>query len=150
PLDAAHSHAYNPLVSIRQDADFLWEDARFLADMMIVPSGASDPFWENTSRDILTAAIAYVCDQNAPAERPMSKVMDIVYGIGWDDMLLALKANVAVQAMRQTGHSLAVMEKKTRDSALKTAQSSLSAWQGERLARVTRTSDWNPSELRAS
>lgn len=148
PLDPANSHSYNPLVFIRQDPEYLWEDSRFLADMMIVPSGASDPFFDNASRDVLTAAIAFVSSRNAPEQRPVSKVMDLIYGIGWDDMIAALKTNLSVSAMRQTGHSLGEMERKTRDSVLKTAQSSLSAWQGERLNRVTQKSDWSPLDLR--
>jgi type IV secretion system protein VirD4 len=148
PLDPNNSNSYNPLTFIRQDGDYIWEDSRFLADMMIVPSGAPDPFWENMARDVLTAAIAYVSFNNEPSDRPMSKVLDIIYGIGWDEMIIALKTNVFVGAMRQTGHALGEMEKKQRDSVLKTAQSSLSAWQGERIAKVTKKSDWNPLDLR--
>ena len=47
PLDPANSHCYNPLVFVRADPEYLWEDSRFLADMMLVPSGAADPFWES-------------------------------------------------------------------------------------------------------
>lgn len=50
--------------------------------------------------------------------------------------------------MRQMGQALTDMERKTRDGVLKSAQSSLSAWQGERLAKVTRKSDWSPMDLR--
>ena len=148
PLDPNNSHSYNPLVFVRKDADYIWEDSRFLADMMIVPSGASDPFWENMARDVLTAAITYVSFNNEPEDRPMSKVLDIIYGIGWDEMITSLKTNVFVSAMRQTGHALGEMERKQRDSILKTAQSSLSAWQGERIAKVTKKSDWSPLDLR--
>jgi len=148
PLDPANSNSYNPLTFIRQDGDYIWEDSRFLADMMIVPSGSSDPFWENMARDVLTSAIAYVSFNNEPVDRPMSKVLDLIYGIGWDEMIIALKTNIFVTAMRQTGHALGEMEKKQRDSVLKTAQSSLSAWQGERIAKVTKKSDWNPLDLR--
>lgn len=148
PLDPNNSNSYNPLTFIRQDGDYIWEDSRFLADMMIVPSGASDPFWENMARDVLTSAIAHVSFNNEPNDRPMSKVLDLIYGIGWDEMIIALKTNVFVAAMRQTGHALGEMEKKQRDSVLKTAQSSLSAWQGERIAKVTKKSDWNPLDLR--
>ena len=148
PLDPNNSNSYNPLVFIRQDGDYIWEDSRFLADMMIVPSGASDPFWENMARDVLTAAVAYVSFNNEPVDRPMSKVLDLIYGLGWDEMIIALKTNIFVAAMRQTGHALGEMEKKQRDSVLKTAQSSLSAWQGERIAKVTKKSDWNPLDLR--
>lgn len=148
PLDPYNSSSYNPLVFIRQDGDYIWEDSRFLADMMIVPSNASDPFWENMARDVLTAAIAYISFNNEPDERPMSKVLDVIYGIGWDEMIISLKSNMFVSAMRQTGHALGEMERKQRDSVLKTAQSSLSAWQGERIGKVTKKSDWSPLDLR--
>lgn len=148
PLDPANSNCYNPLSFIRKESDYIWEDSRFLADMMIVPSGSTDPFWENMARDVLSAAIAHVCFNNEPEERPMSKVLDLIYGIGWDDMISSLKFNLSVSAMRQTGHALGEMDKKQRDSVLKTAQSSLSAWQGERISRVTRKSDWSPMDLR--
>jgi type IV secretion system protein VirD4 len=148
PLDPANSNRYNPLVYVRQDPEYIWEDSRFLADMLIVPTGGNDPFWENSARDVLTAAIAYLCLYNKPEDRPMSRILDILYGIGWDEMVMALKTNVLVGAMRQSGHSLADMEKKTRDSVLKTAQSSMSAWQGERIKKTTARSDWDPRELR--
>lgn len=145
PLDPGSSHCYNPLVFIREDPDYIWEDSRFLADMMIVPSGASDPFWENMARDVLTAAIAYVCYNNAPELRP---IIDLLYGMEWDSMVMSLQTNLRVAAMRQTGHALSEMEKKTRDSVLKTAQSSMSAWQGERISKTTSKSDWSPLDLR--
>lgn len=148
PLDPSNSHSYNPLTFVRQDPDYLWEDARFLADMMIVPSGGSDPFWENTARDILTAAIAYVCLNNTPENRPMVKVLDLIYGIGLPEMIVDLKQSSQIDAMRQMGHSLFDMEVKTLDGALKSAQASLSAWQGERIKKTTSKCDWNPLSLR--
>lgn len=148
PLDPNNSNSYNPLTFVRDEPDYIWEDSRFLADMMIVPSGASDPFWENMARDVLTAAIAHVTFNNEPDDRAMSKVLDIIYGIGWDEMITSLKTNVLVSSMRRMGSALEEMEKKQRDSVLKTAQSSLSAWQGERIAKVTNKSDWNPLDLR--
>ncbi len=148
PLDPSNSNSYNPLAFVRDDPDYIWEDSRFLADMMIVPSGAQDPFWENMARDVLTAAIAYITYKNQPDERPMSKVLDLVYGIGWDEMIASLKTNLSVAAMRQTGYSLSNLDAKQRDSILKTAQSSLSAWQGERISKVTKKADWSPLDLR--
>lgn len=147
PLDPSSSNSYNPLTFVRDDPDYIWEDSRFLADMMIVPSGTQD-FWENMARDVLTAAIAYVTFNNEAGERAMSKVLDIIYGLGWNTMITSLKTNVLVSSMRRMGNALDEWEKKLRDSVLITAQSSLSAWQGERIARVTNKSDWNPLDLR--
>jgi type IV secretion system protein VirD4 len=150
PLDPAKSHCYNPLSFVRQETDFIWEDSRFIADMMIVPSGGTDPFWENKARDVLTAAIAYVCYSNTPDQRPMSRITDIIHGgKPWEEMVLGLQTAVDVRSMMQQGISLAAMNEKTRDSVLQTAQSSLSAWTGERNSRVTQRSDWSPLDLRS-
>jgi len=147
PLDPESSHGYNPLALVRADPDYLWEDARFLADMMIVPSGAKDPFWENRARDVLTAAIARVCVKEDIAKRSMADVLDILHGVGWDEFVTYLGARVDFRAMSRAGHSLAGMEPKTRDGVLQSALSSMSAWDGERIARATRKSDWSPHDL---
>jgi type IV secretion system protein VirD4 len=148
PLDPATSHGYNPLAEVRADPDYLWEDARFLADMMIVPSGAKDPFWENRARDVLTAAIARVCLEEDVAKRSMGDVLDVLHGVGWDEFVAYLEARIDFPSMTRAGHSLASMEPKTRDGVLQSALSSMSAWDGERIARATRKSDWSPLDLR--
>lgn len=149
PLDPEDSHKYNPLTFVRQEPDFIWEDSRLLAELMIVPSGAADPFWENEARTVLTSAIAYVCYANPPAERPMYAVLDVLFGgKPWDDMILGLKMAIDVRVMTQHATSLSSMNEKTLSSVLQTARSSLGAWTGERVARVTARSDWNPLDLR--
>ncbi len=148
PLDPATSHGFNPLTEVRADPDYLWEDARFLADMMIVPSGAKDPFWETRARDVLTAAIARVCLEEDVAKRSMGDVLDILHGVGWEKFVAYLEARVDFHSMTRAGHSLANMEPKTRDGVLQSALSSMSAWDGERIARATRKSDWSPLDLR--
>jgi type IV secretion system protein VirD4 len=148
PLDPATSHGYNPLALVRADPDYLWEDARFLANMMIVPSGANEPFWENRARDVLTAAIARVCLEEDIEKRSMADVLDILHGVGWDQFVAYLEARVDFRSMSRAGHSFAGMEPKTRDGVLQSALSSMSAWEGERIARATRKSDWSPLDLR--
>jgi type IV secretion system protein VirD4 len=150
PLDPEDSHKYNPLTFVRERPDFIWEDSRLLAEMMIVPSGSADPFWENEARTVLTAAIAYVCYSNPPTERPMHAVLDVLFGgQPWEDMILGLTMAVDVRVMTQHATSLAGMNEKTLTSVLQTARSSLGAWTGERVARVTARSDWNPMDLRS-
>jgi type IV secretion system protein VirD4 len=148
PLDPATSHGYNPLAEVRADPDYLWEDARFLSDMMIVPSGAKDPFWETRARDVLTAAIARVCLEEDIAKRSMADVLDVLHGIGWDKFVAYLEARIDFSSMTRAGHSLSSMEPKTRDGVLQSALSSMSAWEGERIARATKKSDWSPLDLR--
>jgi type IV secretion system protein VirD4 len=150
PLDPENSHKYNPLTFVRAEPDYIWEDSRLLAEMMIVPSGAADPFWENEARTVLTSAIAYVCYSNSPAERPMYAVLDVLFGgKPWDDMIRGLKLAVDVRVMTQHATSLSSMNEKTLSSVLQTARSSLGAWTGERVARATAHSDWSPLDLRS-
>lgn len=149
PLDPATSASWNPLTTVRPDPEYLWEDSRFLADMMMVPSGAKDPFWENRARDVLTAAIARVCLQPDPAKRSLGDVLDVFHGVGWDKFIMALQMAVDIRSMTRAGNSLKDMEPKTRDGVLQTGLSSLSAWDGDRVDRATRKSDWSPLDLRS-
>jgi type IV secretion system protein VirD4 len=148
PLDPSTSASWNPLATVRSDPENLWEDSRFLADMMMVPSGAKDPFWENRARDVLTAAIARTCLQPDPAKRSFGDVLDVFHGVGWDKFIMALQMAVDVRSMTRAGSSLKEMEPKTRDGVLQTGLSSLSAWDGDRIERATRKSDWSPLDLR--
>ena len=100
------------------------------ADMMIVPSGAKDPFWETRARDVLTAAIARICLEQDVAKRSMGAVLDILHGVGWDKFVAYLEARVDFPSMTRAGHSLSNMEPKTRDGVLQSALSSMSAWDG--------------------
>jgi type IV secretion system protein VirD4 len=138
PLEPEESHKYNPLTFVRREPDYIWEDARLLAEMMIVPAMSSDPFWENEARTVLTAAIAYVCYSNPPEERPMHAVLDVLFGgKPWEQMIVGLTMAVDVHVMTQHATGLSSMNEKTLSSVLQTARSSLSAWSGERVARAS-------------
>src|SRR6185503_8522418 len=106
PLDPSTSASWNPLTAVRSNPDYLWEDSRFLADMMLVPSGGKDPFWENRARDVLTAAIARVCLQADPANRSLGDVLDVFHGVGWDKFIMSLQLAVNIRSMTRAGSSL--------------------------------------------
>jgi type IV secretion system protein VirD4 len=151
PLDADNKHSYNPLLAVSDNDDHIWEDSRFLADMLIVPGGKTkDPFWESRARDVVTAAIANTVLHKPSAERTMGAVLDILHGIGWDNFLISLQATTQVPSMARAGKSLSEMEAKMKDSVLQTGLASLSAWEGARIARATEKSDWSPADLRSA
>lgn len=149
PLEPDASHCYNPLTFVRSHPDYIWEDAKLLAEMMIVPSNTSEAFWDNEARTVLTAAIAHICYSNPPENRPMHAVLDVVYGgEAWQNMLMGLRMAVDVRVMMQHATAFEDMNEKTLSSVLQTARSSLGAWAGERISRVTARSDWSPLDLR--
>jgi type IV secretion system protein VirD4 len=147
PLDPQRSARFNPLNGVRSESFYLWEDARFLADMMIVPK-AKEPFWEDKAKEILTLIIADVAFWNPPDDRAMSKVLSLVNRNGWNEFIDRSKKNPELQTIRDEGSNLASMDPKTLDGALQTAKASLAAWVGERINMVTRQSDWSPLDLR--
>lgn len=150
PLDPDHSHRFNPLCYIRNDPDYLWEDSKYLADLIVVRSDAKDPFWENRAQDLITAAIAVECLNTAPEQRDMATVVGYCYGRDWTDMLAKLELS-PVNAMRNAAEgwiNATGSSEKTLDSIRQQAQTFMSAWEGSRVERATKTSDWHPLELR--
>jgi hypothetical protein len=149
PFDTTDAtHAYNPLAFVRPDTDYLWQDARLVAEMMIAPSGAKEPFWENRARDVVQAAIADVCVAAQGQTPRMSGVLDILHGVGWKEFIARLKDRLDVAPMYRAGHSLDSMEAKVKDSVLQTAQTSVTAWESPQVVRATYTCDWKPEDLR--
>ena len=148
PMAPDTSHSYNPLDFVQSDPDYLWEDARFLADMMIVPNPyATNPEWQNTARDLVQAAIAYVCIGPDLTKRSVSRVVDIVHGVGWNEFVGYLQARVDMPPMRRAGVALSEMRGTVKDGVMFQVQQSMSHWSSTRVDRVTRKSDWSPLDL---
>lgn len=153
PLDANRTDCYNPLTAVRSDPLHLWSDAGMLADLMIVPSegaGGNSKFFEDSARDLVQAAIAYVCVEADPAKRPMSKLLDIIHGVDWADFVSYLQARVDMPTLARAGKALAQpLPLETRATILRTAQGMLSAWMGDLVERATSKSDWQPGDFRS-
>jgi type IV secretion system protein VirD4 len=148
PLDAENSHSFNPLLEVRHDANHIWEDSRVIAEMLIVTQSKTDPFWENSARDALTAIIAYICYFKLEEERHFDTILDIVSGVHWFEFLTAAIEQTEIPSLYRAGHSLVNLDEKTRSSILQTAMTALSPWQGGQVSRVTQRSDWKPQDLR--
>lgn len=152
PTDPAHSHHYNPLALVSDEADYIWQESRFLAEMLIVPSAANakvDPFFDESAKAFVTAAVAYVCYSPSPEKRTMSKLLDIISGgSALEDMINGLGAAVDVPPMPRAGTKLQEMDSKTRANILATVQTSFRAWEDVPVARVTDRCDWSPLDLR--
>ena len=151
PLDPERSKCYNPLAFVRRESFYVWEDASNAANMMIVPGhgGDKNKYFEDSSRDILTAIIADLAFWNRPEDRPMSKVLSILNRNGWDEFLDRLRKNPEVSAMQDLGVSLAKEHPENLSNVLSYARSSMNSWKGERISHITRRSDWHPSDLRS-
>ncbi len=150
PLDPDHSHHFNPLLLVRNDEDYLWEDAKFLADLIVVKGESKDPFWENKARELITAAIAVECIDLEPEKRDMSKVVSYCYGVDWNGLKNTM-VDAPIKAMQNAVTSLINIEVgsiKTFEGIRQQAQSYLSIWEGAKVERSMKESDWHPNDLR--
>ena len=76
-------------------------------------------------------------------------MLSLINRNGWAEFVDRLRKNPESATLRDEGSNLANMDPKTLDGALQTAKASLSAWVGDRIAHVTRRSDWDPLDLRS-
>jgi type IV secretion system protein VirD4 len=149
PLEAK-TERYNPLLQINSDPEFIWEDCRFVADMLVVPSGTGGnaKFFDDSARDFVTAALCYITLAYPKAQRTMAKVLDIAAGLEWDEFVKRLEATVDVPSAARAGAKYGGdKDPKLRENILQTANTALSAWEGARITRATAASDWNPKDL---
>jgi type IV secretion system protein VirD4 len=154
PTDPANSHHYNPLAFVSEHPDEIWKDARLLTDMLIVPSGNKDnQFWDSKAKELVTAAVAYICVSSPPAQRNMSKLLDIIHGgAPLQEMIVGLKLSPAAQAVPAMGRAataLMEMNEKTKGDVLATVQTSFHGWEDAPVARITDRCDWSPLDLKS-
>ena len=149
PFDPDNSATYNPLSLIRDDDQYIWEDARFLASMMApVPENSREPFWAQSAQDLITAAIAAACYTIPPEDREMVRVLNTLYGVDWDDFIASLSVSPVRAMSRQANELLESQDQKTLATIRKTAQTAMAAWAGQRIEKITSGSDWHPLDLR--
>jgi len=151
PLDPSNSLKFNPLSEIRDSPQYIYEDSKRLAWHMVIPKGGeNNAHWEESARNILTAAIAVTCTGVAPDQRSMSQVLDIIAGVGWSRFVQALKNHTDPELMR-TGYALdANMNQKEMNSILSTLRTMMAGWGSNNVRAVTTgQSDWHTSDFRA-
>jgi type IV secretion system protein VirD4 len=148
PLNPAESARYNPLAFIENDPDTLWEDCRLLADLLIVPENRQDASWENRGRDVVTGVIAWLVRTQAPEDRRMGRIVDIVSKIDWENFVNEAKYVMDVPPLSRLGNALAVMPERQLEGVLDAARRHLAIWEGARVERVTAACDWTADVLR--
>ncbi|MCB1809915.1 MAG: type IV secretory system conjugative DNA transfer family protein, partial [Candidatus Competibacteraceae bacterium] len=85
PFDSDNSACFNPLSFVRNDPEYVWEDAAFLVDMLLVTQNEKDPTWEESAKNLLTCIIAWaVTYKEAPG---LEAVLDVLGGLHWDEFI---------------------------------------------------------------
>ena len=128
----ADSDCYNPL-------DFVsdWDDARVLADLMIVTSGR-DQFWDNAARNLLTGLIIFVVKTCPPEKRNMREVCRIIAVAGDErDEMIRLLQNSDDDNLVDLGNRIASQEERLRESIYESLNAQLDIWRSKAIVATT-------------
>ncbi|MGM5031150.1 type IV secretory system conjugative DNA transfer family protein [Tardiphaga sp. 803_E3_N1_3] len=144
---------YNPIDGIRTDPELAWEDARRLADLLVVPASGKkgDEYFEARARDMITTAVLDVAISETGADRSMSGVLDRLYLSEKEkisEWCAYLKTSGIPQLARQAA-ALEGMPDKQREGIFDSARRQLEIWQSPAIARISADSTFNPGALRA-
>lgn len=151
PQDPSISFSFNPLDEVREDENFAWSDARRLADLLVVPSGKGDQYFENRARDMITTAVLDVALSEPDASRNVDAVLERIYLSGdqpirdWCDTL----EKVGNLELKRQASALRGMPERQREGIFDEARRQLEIWQSPLLKDITRSSSFNAETLRA-
>ena len=152
PKQPATSLTYNPLDLIGTDPDEAWDQARNLADLLVVPPeiSRSDSYFESRARDMITTAILDVALNETGASRSMGSVLDRIYlsaGEEFDEWLRRLDEQDVSQLRRQAT-ALKGMPDKQREGVFDSARRQLEIWQSTTIEKLSRESTFSAKDLR--
>lgn len=151
PATPDKSYRFNPLDTVRSDIEVAWDDARRLADLLVVPnSKTGDDYFEGRARDLITTSILDVAISENGHLRSMSSVLDRLY-LSEDEKLIEWFSHLeslGVPQLRRQASALRGMPVKQREGILDSARRQLEIWQSPAIERLSSTSDFTPEVLR--
>lgn len=152
PTQPATSLHYNPLDFISDDIEVAWDEARKLADLLVIPTSqkGGDTYFEDRARDMITTAILDVALSDTGAARTMTGVLDRLY-ISEDSALMVWfehLESLGVAQLRRQASALKGMPPKQREGILDSARRQLEIWQSPAIERLTGNSSFSADMLR--
>jgi type IV secretion system protein VirD4 len=154
PFDVAGGKAtYNPLDLIDAASAEAVDDARLLADMLVLPGAreGEQAFWNEEARGVLTGLILHVA-ANAPAEmRTLTHVRELLTAPPepFADLLREMQASPAVDGLvARAAARLLQKAPKERSGVISTAQSHTHFLDSPRMAEVLKQSTLDFSQLK--
>lgn len=88
--DCARPDTFNPLCLIKEGDSQEMDTAAVLAELLVRPSLASDPYWDNRARQLVTGLMLHVARVRPPVLRNLGEVRYLLYQDG-DALKLLVK-----------------------------------------------------------
>jgi type IV secretion system protein VirD4 len=143
PFDVVGGTAtFNPLAVIDPDSLDAIDDARLLADMLVVVEGketGEQAFWNEEARALLAGLILYVVAHEPPERRTLPHVRTLLTLAPtlWDEVLARMSRSTAVRGMVARAATRVLQKaEKERSGVISSAQSHTHFLDSPRMTRV--------------
>lgn len=142
---------FNPLDFIDKDSPHALDDIRDLADALVVATGKeTEPHWNESAKTVIKGTIAAVVRYGDPDDRSLQTVRNVIANP--EKMAQVCKLNQGSDAwdrmLARIGDSMSYYKDKELNSVMTTCTRHLSFLDTPAVAASTRTSSFNPAELR--
>lgn len=71
-------HGFNPLQSLSVDDDNFVADVAAIAQALVLDDNSSDPYWNDSARDLISCLIMYVCLEENKENRHLPRVRELL------------------------------------------------------------------------
>ncbi|MGL6260396.1 type IV secretory system conjugative DNA transfer family protein [Vibrio sp. WXL210] len=154
PFDNVDSCQTNPLAFVRKDPNYVWDDSKAIADMLLIPQSNLDQTWERKAKDFIASIIATLTLDPEVEQPNMQDLLDVLCMSGdeLDEFLFKLSGEHdlfdAPRSMTRSSKNFASLPEKQLITIKDTAMEHLSSWQSYDVEQVTKQNDIDPAMFR--
>lgn len=127
-----------------------YDDARVLANLIVITAGKSDPFWDRSATDLLIGLILYVKNTRPPERQNMREVCRLLAPSQeeYEEFLNSLKA-VGDERLLETSNILSDQPENVRMGIFTTLRSHMDIWRSDEITRATSSTskDFDPATI---
>ncbi len=151
PLGGAHGKAasYNPLDFIRIQTAYEVDDARLVAEMLVVPEQAQPNHWEREARTLITGLLLYIRHHWNLLEQNLGTLRDLLMQDADEFELLLAKMTMSRQEnVARIARGFSQKEPKERSAVISTAQGATELFESPELRSATEISSFKFEDLK--
>lgn len=146
---SAHASALNPLDFIRTGTPFEMDDARLIAEMLVVPEHGKANHWEREARTLIAGLLLYVRHHVPELDRNLGQVRDFLMQEAEDfEVLIRTMAISDHENVARISRGFSQKEAKERSAVISTAQGATELFESPELREGTRYSSFRFESLK--
>jgi len=150
PLSPVHNSArYNPMDFVRISTPYEVDDARLIAEMLVVPERDEPNHWEREARTLITGLILYVRHHKEVTKRNLSTVRDLLMQeVEEFELMLAEMLSSHQENIVRLAAGFSQKEEKERSGVISSAQAATELFESPKLRDCTSQSDFSLESLK--